>query len=86
MKKMLLIAVIWILGCEPIPEPPTVKYHFKMIRPDGVIHKEWDEMRQREPLISACSGQAYLYMEGSKPNMHIPNGWQLDWEIKPENE
>lgn len=82
MKKF-LFTLVFLAGCSSEP-PVLVNYHMVLIRPDGVIHKEWDAECETHPYITACEGQAFLWYGWTR--LHIPNGWIVEVKKKAEKE
>lgn len=85
-KTGLALLLLLLAGCDsppPTPPPPEPQmYVFRLVRPDGTIHKEIKAIAGSPWVASSNWGQRVHTWGGPRLNLpDAPIGWL--WEIEP---
>lgn len=77
--KILLALLVMLAGAGCADRGPPRLYVFRLVRPDGVTHKEIKLLAYNPSVAAFPSGQAVMHVNSVIPQ--APIGWL--WEIEP---
>lgn len=78
MRVWIALLLFALAGCGDNSAAPT--FRIKMIRPDGVLHKEVIVRSWNRPAIHITCGGAQYYGNIDTPYIIAPIGWLLEVE------
>lgn len=85
MKRILILSLLLLVGCEGYKQQPIPQWTVNLVRPDGEIHKSWIVSSKVKPVVELhwngcvelCRHNGFCF---ESAGMVAPVGWLFDCE------
>jgi hypothetical protein len=75
MKKYAITIILLLAGCD---SPPPMRFKVAIVRPDGVVHREFEHEAVMPPVVEFYRTSGMRAMSGLRQLAIAPQGWMID--------
>jgi hypothetical protein len=76
MKQYAITIILLLAGCD---SPPPMRFKVAIVRPDGVVHREFEHEAITPPIVEMTRGGGGMRaMSGLSQIAIAPHGWLID--------
>jgi hypothetical protein len=75
MKQYAITIILLLAGCD---SPPPMRFKVAIVRPDGVVHREFEHESFVPPVVEFGEGGGMRAMSGLRQLAIAPQGWLID--------